>query len=175
MSILGRAKRKDENSENRTLDVTASMQGSLIFQEPVSLRISGRFQGMLQTQGDLTLGEKADVEADVTGDQIAIAGRLTGKVLARKSLLVMATGSVNGDVTTPILQVEPGGRIEGTVHMASQGFWMTLEEVAGYLEVEARLAQEWAATGKIPATQKSGQWRFEKAKIDEWVATQKNS
>ncbi|MBI3318839.1 MAG: helix-turn-helix domain-containing protein, partial [Candidatus Omnitrophica bacterium] len=48
-------------------------------------------------------------------------------------------------------------------------------EVAGYLEVEARLVEEWAREGKIPSLQEKGQWRFDKAKIDDWVAAQKSS
>ena len=52
MGVLGRGGRaKETESQSRVLDVTASMEGSLVFQEPVVLRISGRFDGTLETRG----------------------------------------------------------------------------------------------------------------------------
>ncbi len=183
MSILGKARKGQP--EAKILDVTASMQGSLIFQEPVSLRISGRFQGNLETRGDLTIGEGAVVQADITGEDITIAGQVTGKVKAQRSLKVVPPAELRGEIWTPILQVESGARIEGTLHMAEAaggaggaGFaagGMTLEEVAEYLEVEIRQLEQWAREGKIPAVLSGNQWRFEKAKIEHWVATQKSS
>ena len=58
MSVLGRNRGK-EPEPSKVLDVTASMEGSLIFQEPVVLRISGRFEGTLTTRGELTVGQLA--------------------------------------------------------------------------------------------------------------------
>jgi excisionase family DNA binding protein len=174
MAILGKRRRKEEPTD-RILDVNASMQGSLTFQEPVNLRISGRFEGTLETQGDLTIGEQAQVSADVTGETITIAGRVTGKVIAKRRLTLIPPAFVQGEISTPILRVEEGASLEGTVHMQERPSWMTSEEVAEYLEVELRLVEEWAREGKIPADQEGGTWRFAKAKIDEWVSAQKNS
>lgn len=178
MAILGRAKEKQEVPAPRILDVTAHMQGSLIFQEPVALRISGGFEGTLETRGELTIGEKAIVQADITGDIVTIAGRVTGKMVARRFLKIIAPAVVKGEVFTPSLEVQPGARLEGTLHMTqtqTESVSMTAQEVAEYLEVESRIVEQWAKDKKIPASQEGGQWRFEKTKIDEWVATQKSS
>ena len=176
MAILGRGNKKtQEESAPRILDVTASMQGSLIFQEPVALRISGRFEGTLETQGDLTIGERAAVQADINGEVITIAGQVTGKVVAKQSLRIIPPALVRGELWTPVLQVESGARIEGAIHMESSAKRMTPEEVAEYLEVEIRVVEQWVRDGKIPAVREGNQWRFEKQKIDEWVATQKSS
>ncbi len=173
--MLGRGRKRQAES-SRVLDVTASMQGSLAFKEPVSLRISGRFQGTLETQGDLTVGEKAVVLADITGESITIAGRVSGKIIAKKSLKVVAPAVVQGEIWTPHLVVEDGSRIEGTIQMPpSEAGWMSLSDVAGYLEVERGLLEEWAREGKIPAVKQAEEWQFEKDKIDEWVAAQKSS
>jgi len=174
MAILGK-RRQNAQPEPRVLDVTASMQGSLTFREPVALKISGRFEGTLETQGDLTIGEQAVVQADITGESITIAGRATGKITAKQSLTLKSTAVLMGDVSTPVLEIEQGARMEGSVRMAQQGIWMKGEEVAEYLEVELRLVEQWAREGRIPAVQKDGLWRFERMKIDEWVAAQKSS
>jgi len=176
--MMGKNRGRVETPETRVLDVSASMQGSLTFQEPVSLRISGRFEGQLQTQGDLTIGQHAVVKAEITGDAITIAGQVTGKVVAKSSLKIIPPAVVTGEIWTPVLRVEEGARLDGAVHMtdqSGQGAWMTASEVSEYLEVEARLVEQWAHENRIPAIQEDGQWRFEKVKIDNWVATQRSS
>lgn len=171
---LGRSKKEEEGS--RVLDVTASMQGSLVFQEPVALRISGQFQGNLETQGELTIGERAVVQANITGDTVTVAGRVTGKLIAKKSLRVVSPAVMRGEIWTPVLEVEAGARIDGTLHMGdTQPSLMSAQEVAEYLELELRVVEQWAREGKVPSRQEGGQWRFDRNKIDEWVATQKSS
>jgi excisionase family DNA binding protein len=171
---LGRSRKEEEGQ--RVLDVTASMQGSLKFQEPVALRISGQFQGELETQGELTIGERAVVQANITGDTVTVAGRVTGKLVAKKALRVISPAVLRGDVWAPVLEVEAGARIDGTLHMGeTQGSLMSAQEVAEYLELELRVVEQWAREGKVPGRQEGGQWRFNRDKIDEWVATQKSS
>ena len=171
---LGRGKKEEEGP--RVLDVAASMQGSLVFQEPVALRISGQFQGTLETKGELTIGERATVKADITGEAITVAGRVTGKVVASKSLRVVSPGVLRGEIWTPSLEVQPGARIDGTLHMGDERSpAMSAQEVAAYLEMEARVVEQWARDGKVPGRQEGGQWQFDRTKIDEWVATQKSS
>jgi len=174
MAILGRGRGKEE-SQNRVLDVTASMQGSLIFREPVSLRISGRFEGTLETQGELTIGEAAQVRAEITGESIIVAGRVEGKIIAKRSLKLVSPGQVRGEVWTPVLEVETGALLDGSLHMGAQASTLSTKDLAEYLEVDVRTVEQWAKDGKIPGSQEGGQWRFEKSKVDEWVATQKSS
>ena len=173
MAVLGRGKSREEG--DRILDVTASMQGSLVFQEPVSLRISGRFEGTLETRGELTIGEAAQVRADITGESITVAGRVEGKIVAKNSLKLVPPAVVRGEVWTPVLEVEPGASLDGTIHMGGQGAKLSTKDLAEYLEVDTRTIEQWAKEGKLPGAQEGGQWRFEKSKVDEWVATQKSS
>ncbi|MCM8811983.1 MAG: polymer-forming cytoskeletal protein [Candidatus Omnitrophica bacterium] len=176
MAIMGKGKGKPApESGDRVLDVTASMQGSLVFQEPVSLRISGRFQGTLQTRGSLTIGDEAVVQADITGEEVIVAGRVNGKLIAKNSLRLVPPALVTGEVWTPVLEVEQGARLDGEIHMAETQQNMSLDEVAEYLEVESRLLEQWAREGKIPGSQEQGRWWFDRTKIDQWVASQKSS
>ena len=54
---------KKERIEDKILDVDARMQGTIIFKDPVNLRINGSFEGKLETRGRLTIGENARVGA----------------------------------------------------------------------------------------------------------------
>lgn len=46
---------------------------------------------------------------------------------------------------------------------------LTLKDVAHYLEVEARVVEEWAREKKIPAQQENGEWVFKKSSVDRWI------
>ncbi|MFC1621709.1 polymer-forming cytoskeletal protein, partial [Candidatus Omnitrophota bacterium] len=108
--------RRDRNEE-KILDVDASMQGSLTFKDPVNMRINGDFEGKLDTKGILTVGDNASVRADIHGEEVVVAGKLTGNISATKELKLLSTAHVVGDITTPVLAVEPGAVIQGKCRM----------------------------------------------------------
>ena len=176
-----RNKEVQEEPREKILDVDASMQGSMTFKDPVNLRINGKFEGSLDTKGSLTIGERAIVNADITGEEITIAGRVEGNIAATKSLRLVSPSYVMGDIKAPVLSVEEGAILEGHCSMvsgkrsegASASAWMTTDEIARYLEVDKSMVDEWAVGGKLPAIKREDGWRFDKAKIDEWVASEK--
>lgn len=172
--MLGRNK-KGEPVE-KVLDVDASMQGTLVFKDPVNLKINGRFEGQLNTKGSLTIGPQATVNANVEGDAIEIAGKVSGDIVARRELRLLGTAQVLGNVTTPTFAIERGAIFDGRSKMVGgkEGSrWMTVEEIARYLEVDPQTILDWAKGSKIPAQREGETWRFEKSKIDDWVISEK--
>ena len=169
------AKKKDE-IEEKILDVDASMQGTIAFKDPVNLRINGSFEGRLDTRGNLTIGENAKVKAGIHGDNIIVAGKVTGDILATQSLSVISPAVIQGNISTPRLSVGDGAILEGQISMLnvphggqSPDVTMTLKDVAQYLEVEARVVEEWAGQKKIPGRHENGGWVFSKAALDRWI------
>jgi len=167
-------KKKDEVQE-KILDVDASMQGTISFKDPVNLRINGSFEGKLDTRGNLTIGENAKVTANIHGDHIVIAGKVSGDVVATQALSILGTATLTGNITTPRLSIGDGAILQGVVKMqgvsASSGseVFLTLKDVAQYLEVEARVIEEWAHAKKIPARFENGHWIFAKGEVDQWI------
>ncbi len=169
--------RRDRN-EQKILDVDASMQGSLAFKDPVNLRINGSFEGKLDTKGSLTIGENATVRADITGEEVAIGGKVTGNILAQKELKILSHAHIVGDITTPVLSVESGAVLQGKCQMLSypsgrKGKTFNANELAEYLEVEVSNIVNWANSGKIPAFKEGNEWMFERVSVDEWIAKEK--
>ena len=174
---LRRARPEDEERQDRILDVDAGMQGSLSFRDPVNLRINGRFEGRLTTRGQLTIGEKAEVRATIEGEMVVIAGRLEGDITATQRLEITPGGRILGNIRTPVLVVQEGGILQGQCVMgqtaSAPSEMLTVEEIARYLEVEPAAISEWATSGRMPAVKEGGGWRFDRAKIDEWIAQEK--
>lgn len=174
-------KREEEQGE-KFLDITANMEGNLSFNDPVNLRVSGEFKGNLNTKGRLVIGEKAIVNAGINGEDISIAGKLTGNVKASKKLEILPSGQINGDVQTPVFSIKEGGILQGRCQMLfdfpeKESFknekLMGLNELAEYLELDLNVVEKWAGNKKIPGIKKNGEWLFEKEKIDKWVSEEK--
>jgi len=157
--------------EEKVLDVDAAMQGSLIFRDPVNLRINGKFEGTLETKGNLTIGQSAVVLADIIGDNIVIGGKVKGRITARESLTLLPTAVTEGDIYPAKLNVAEGAILEGRCSMLQD--FLNSEELARYLEVDMNSVMEWANSGKLPANKEGNNWKFERKAIDQWVASGK--
>ena len=169
-----------KKAAEKILDVDASMQGTLTFKDPVNLRINGTFDGSLDTKGNLTIGENATVKADIKGENVIIAGEVTGDIDALTSLKIVPPARVIGDVRTPSLQIAEGAVLQGNCQMITNekiksriANYLSTEEVANYLDVDTTLIMKWVASGKLPGVKEKNEWKFERQKIDEWVANEK--
>ena len=47
--------------------------------------------------------------------------------------------------------------------------WMTLQEVAEYLQLSKDRIYRLAQTGSIPASKVGNRWRFRRERIDNWM------
>lgn len=157
--------------EEKVLDVDAAMQGSLVFKDPVNLRINGKFEGNLETKGNLTIGQTAVIMADITGDNIIVGGRVKGRITAKERLTLLPAAIVEGDIYPARLNVAEGAILEGNCSMLHD--FLNVEELARYLEVDLSSIMEWANSGKMPAHKEGSEWKFERKAIDSWVASGK--
>ncbi len=184
-----RDKNKNQQNSEKTIEINAQMQGTLSFKDPVNLQINGNFQGTLETKGTLTVGSEASVEAHIDGENIVIAGKVNGDILAKKMLVLMPTAVLTGNISTPKLNVVEGAMFEGQCKMNGPGpipstpapaqkatettrsDLLDVEAVAKYLELDTRSVMELANSGKIPGIKRGDSWAFERATIDNWATS----
>jgi len=154
--------------EEKVLDVNAAMQGSLVFSDPVNLRISGKFEGSLSTKGILTIGKNAIVNADIKGETINIAGKVKGKIQAVIKVKLDSTAQLTGDIETANISIEEGAVFNGKCKM-SEGR-ITLEELSDYLSIEEEKIKELVDEGKIPVEKDGSKLLFIRREVEDWVA-----
>ena len=171
--------KKSDSETQKALEVDASFQGHLTFKDAVNLRINGYFEGMLETKGELWIGEHAVVKASISGDKITVAGSVAGELTASSEIRLVSTAKVKGALKAPSLNLEKGCLFDGEARMTpdpeikeepTRRIFLTVDEVANYLSVEAGLVFEWAESGKIPGAKNGEGWKFEKRRVDEWIA-----
>jgi excisionase family DNA binding protein len=170
MALRGK-KEQNEQEDSKTIEISAQMQGSITFNDPVNLKINGHFNGSLETKGSLTIGNKAYVESNIVGDNIVIAGKLNGDITANKMLVLMPTAVLTGNISTPKLNIVEGAIFQGNCRMTES--LLNIDEVAKYLEIDLAEIEELANSGKIPAMRSGNNWKFERGQIDNWAASGK--
>ena len=166
-----RDRREHKDNEEKVIEISAQMQGTLSFSDPVNLKINGKFVGKLETRGTLTVSNTAAVEANIHGENIVIAGKVKGNIVAKKMLVLMPTAVLTGDVSTPKLNIVEGAIFQGRCQMLDD--YLTVEDLAQYLEIDNSAIVDLATSGKIPAFKEGELWKFERAKIDQWATSGK--
>lgn len=160
--------KKEVLVEDKVIEINAQMNGDLTFGDPVNLKINGRFSGRLDTKGTLSIGPLAQVDAHICGENIVIAGKVTGNVQAKKMLVLMPTAVLHGDITTTKLNIVEGAIFQGRCQMAEDV--LSVNDLAQFLELDEMAIVELAENGKIPALKEGENWRFERNKIEQWAA-----
>ena len=111
---------KSDSSElNAFLGVGTEYSGKLDFVGTV--RIDGRFEGEISTEGDLILGRKASIKGTVSVGRLTSCGRIEGDVVVKEHSVLEKTSILTGSLNTPSLVVEKGAVIEGAVIMTTEG------------------------------------------------------
>jgi len=107
--------RRDISGIYTILGPDTSFKGVLDAQE--SLRIEGNFEGTINSQGEVYIGEGSVVNADVYGKRVIVSGELKGTIEAINGLEITGTGRVYGDITGDRLIVDEGAVYKGNVNM----------------------------------------------------------
>lgn len=108
------------------------------------VRIEGFLEGEIQTEGVLLVGEGAMITAKVTAGTIVCKGKITGEILAKEKIKLRAPAVVSGGVKTPMLSIEEGVLLNGTLEMTQSAHEAhrktTLHAVSGTVQPASRRA-----------------------------------
>jgi cytoskeletal protein CcmA (bactofilin family) len=92
-----------------------SFRGTIDSQE--SIRVEGSFEGQINSQGEVYIGENSVVKANIYGRRVIVAGEVNGSVEAINGLEITASGRVYGDITGDRLIIDEGAVYKGSVSM----------------------------------------------------------
>ncbi len=113
--VKTRADFADFASPDTIIGDGVSVEGTL--KTAGDIQINGRFKGVLITNGDVVVGERARVKANLNAQNVYVAGEVVGDVNAIGKLEIMETGCIEGDVSTSALSIEAGGILKGSSTM----------------------------------------------------------
>lgn len=82
-----------------------------------SLRVDGKLQGKLHSEGDVMIGHGAVVKADIEAANVTIAGEVTGNVKCTGRLELLSSGRLRGDISVGSLVISEGAVFSGAAEM----------------------------------------------------------
>ena len=84
------------------------------------LVIEGRIEGKISIkQGNVTVGEKGRVEADIEAASIQVAGLVKGNLKGAERVVLLESGRVEGNITARSVSLENGCHFRGSIDMQS--------------------------------------------------------
>lgn len=81
-------------------------------------RIGGNVDGGISSEGTLIIEQDAEIIADIKADILIIQGSVKGKVTATKKTELLKTSRLDGELSTPLLEVEHGSCLNATLTMS---------------------------------------------------------
>ena len=73
-----------------------------------AIRIDGKVEGEIISQGALVVGESADIRAEVSVGSLVCAGAMTGNIQVAGKVHLQPTATLNGSLATPVLVIDEG-------------------------------------------------------------------
>lgn len=122
MAMFQSEERREEESEIIEADtvIGASVKLDGDFFGESDTVIYGKVSGSVVVKGDLTLGDTAEVNANIEADNVSIAGRVHGNVSAGKFLSLASTAHIEGDISTGRIEIAAGAHFNGKCSMTSE-------------------------------------------------------
>ena len=82
-----------------------------------SVRIDGKLDGELHTEGTLLVGKEAVITAKISAGSVISKGKITGDIEAKDKVLLLSSAIMDGSLNTPQLSIEEGVLFNGTIAM----------------------------------------------------------
>lgn len=84
---------------------------------PNDIRIDGRFEGRISSDGRVVVGDKAEIKGDIYCENLDFWGRLSGNLYVKDTLTLKDSSVVNGELHVKRLVVELGAHFDGSCKM----------------------------------------------------------
>jgi cytoskeletal protein CcmA (bactofilin family) len=79
------------------------------------LELAGRFEGAINVQGTVVIGDRAEVDADVTASMIVVGGKVRGNLSAAGRVEILPQGVLTGNLKTGSFTAADGASVKGEI------------------------------------------------------------
>jgi len=79
------------------------------------LDLAGRFEGTINVQGTVVIGDRAEVDADITASTIVVGGKVRGNLNASGRVEILPQGVLTGNLKTGSFTAADGASVKGEI------------------------------------------------------------
>lgn len=109
---------EDENKIDTVIAEDIEFRGTLKFKN--SLKIKGKFEGKIISDGQLIIGRESTTSADINAAIVSVSGTVNGKIKASKKIEMFKKSKVHADILSPDIVMESGSVFNGTCIMDTE-------------------------------------------------------
>ncbi|HOV08202.1 MAG: Polymer-forming cytoskeletal [Spirochaetes bacterium ADurb.Bin218] len=109
---------EDENKIDTVIAEDIEFRGTLKFKN--SLKIKGKFEGKIISDGHLIIGRESNTSADITAGIVSVSGNVNGKIKAAKKIELFKKSKISADMISPEIVMESGAVFNGICIMDEQ-------------------------------------------------------
>ncbi|NIS37798.1 polymer-forming cytoskeletal protein [Candidatus Saccharibacteria bacterium] len=113
---------KVKNQENSTNELNFIGAGTYLegtIETKGSLRIDGKVKGVVKSNDRLTIGSTGEVVGEVHAKSAVVGGKVEGDVYIEQKMILEATSSLNGNLSTGKLIIDEGAFFNGKSAMGA--------------------------------------------------------
>ena len=88
--------------------ITSEVEIKGVIKSAGSVRMDGKLDGDLASQGDSILGKTATMKGNISGNNVVIEGTINGTIAAKDKIEMKAAARITGDIKSKRLAVEDG-------------------------------------------------------------------
>jgi cytoskeletal protein CcmA (bactofilin family) len=79
------------------------------------LELAGRFEGVVNVQGTVVIGDRAEVDADITASTIVVGGKVRGNLSAAGRVEILPQGVLTGNLRSGSFAAADGASVKGEI------------------------------------------------------------
>jgi cytoskeletal protein CcmA (bactofilin family) len=79
------------------------------------LELAGRFEGVINVQGTVVIGDRAEADADITASTIVVGGKVRGNLSAAGRVEILPQGVLTGNLKTGSFSAADGASVKGEI------------------------------------------------------------
>ena len=89
-----------------------------VLKDREDVRVDGKFEGEIETEGTVVIGEGALVQANIKAASVDIGGKVIGDISCEGKVDIFSSGSVEGKIKAADLMIAEGAFFNGECDMA---------------------------------------------------------
>jgi cytoskeletal protein CcmA (bactofilin family) len=106
------------------------------------LRIDGDFTGVIRTRGKVLVGQNGRAECTLHAGTVVVGGVVRGEIVSTEKVIILSTGLVLGNISTPRLIVEEGVIFNGSCRITTPSVDVTRSGSNGQRPVASGVARK---------------------------------
>jgi len=112
------------NNHEESDDIIAFVGEEVAFKGTIryqgTVRVDGRLEGEIYTDGNLIIGQKAVITAKIEAGTVTCQGKISGEISAKNRVKLLSPAVFDGTITTPLLSMDEGVMFNGSCNMSQK-------------------------------------------------------